>query len=50
MKNAEAITELLAAWQAGDEGAVDRLLPPMYEELRALAGAYLRWSTRPGCG
>jgi RNA polymerase sigma factor (TIGR02999 family) len=33
----EAITELLAAWRGGDRGAVDRLMPLVYEQLRALA-------------
>jgi RNA polymerase sigma factor (TIGR02999 family) len=31
------ITELLAAWREGDKGAVARLMPLVYEELRALA-------------
>jgi RNA polymerase sigma factor (TIGR02999 family) len=31
------ITELLAAWRGGDRGAIDRLMPLVYDELRALA-------------
>jgi len=34
--------ELLAAWQAGDHRALDALMPVVYEELRRLAGSYLR--------
>jgi len=33
----DAITELLAAWRAGDPGAAARLMPLVYDELRALA-------------
>jgi RNA polymerase sigma factor (TIGR02999 family) len=33
----EDITELLAAWRGGDRHAVDRLMPLVYDELRALA-------------
>jgi RNA polymerase sigma factor (TIGR02999 family) len=32
-----AITELLAAWRAGDPGAVDSLFPLVYRELRGIA-------------
>lgn len=32
-----AITELLAAWRAGDPGAVDALFPLVYRELRGIA-------------
>ncbi len=46
MKDAEAITELLAAWHPGDADAADRLLPAMYDELRALAGPYFRGERR----
>ena len=41
------IAELLWAWQEGDEGARDRLVPLVYEELRHLAHRYLR-RERPG--
>ena len=46
MQDAAAITDLLAAWQAGDAAAVDRVLPAMYDELRALAGSYFRGERR----
>lgn len=36
------ITELLLAWRRGDESAFDRLIPLVYDELRALAAGYLR--------
>lgn len=32
------VTELLAAWRAGDAGAVDALFPLVYAELRRIAG------------
>ena len=37
----EAVTELLARWQDGDKDALDRLIPLVYGELRAIAGRYL---------
>lgn len=40
-------TQLLHDLHAGDAGAADRLLPLVYDELRALAAAYLR-RERPG--
>jgi RNA polymerase sigma-70 factor (ECF subfamily) len=40
------ITDLLQALEAGAPGAVDRLIPLVYEELRLLASGYLR-SERP---
>lgn len=36
------ITRLLLAWREGDGGALDRLIPLVYDELRALAAGYLR--------
>jgi len=36
------VTELLAEWEAGDEEALKRLLPFIYNELRRLAHQYLR--------
>ena len=36
------VTEILGAWRAGDHGALDRLIPLVYDELRALAEGYLR--------
>jgi RNA polymerase sigma factor (TIGR02999 family) len=40
-------TGLLIAWGGGDEGARERMLPLVYDELRRLAAAYLR-RERPG--
>lgn len=36
------VTEKLAAWRAGDSQALDALMPVVYEELRRLAGSYMR--------
>jgi RNA polymerase sigma-70 factor, ECF subfamily len=36
------ITERLIAWGAGDRAALDQLLPVVYQELRRMAGNYLR--------
>ena len=36
------MTGLLSRWQQGDKSALDDMLPPLYDELRALARAYLR--------
>jgi RNA polymerase sigma-70 factor, ECF subfamily len=36
------ITERLIAWGAGDRAALDQLLPAVYQELRRIAGNYLR--------
>jgi RNA polymerase sigma factor (TIGR02999 family) len=41
------VTVLLRAWAEGDQGALERLTPAVYGELRRLAGAYLR-RERPG--
>ncbi|MGB8509211.1 MAG: sigma-70 family RNA polymerase sigma factor [Pyrinomonadaceae bacterium] len=38
----ENVTQLLAAYSRGDQQALDRLLPLVYDELRRLAGGYLR--------
>jgi RNA polymerase sigma factor (TIGR02999 family) len=38
----EAVTQLLLEWGAGDRDALDRLLPVVFDELRRLAGGYLR--------
>ena len=42
-----AATELLIAWGSGDDGARERMLPLVYDELRRLAAGYLR-RERPG--
>ncbi len=41
------ITEVLRAWEQGDDGALERLLPMVYTELRAIAAKHLR-SEPPG--
>ena len=38
----EDVTTLLRAWTGGDEKALDKFLPVLYEELRRTAGAYMR--------
>ena len=35
------VTELLLAWRAGDEGALSRLMPLVYNELHRLARRYM---------
>jgi len=42
-----SVTQHLQAWREGDENALDRLMPLIYDELRALADRYLR-SERAG--
>jgi RNA polymerase sigma factor (TIGR02999 family) len=39
---ATEVTRLIAAWRAGDDEALDRLVPLVYDELRALARHRLR--------
>ncbi len=41
------VSSLLRAWSDGDRGALDRLTPIVYEELRRLAQRYLK-GERPG--
>jgi RNA polymerase sigma factor (TIGR02999 family) len=43
----ESITQLLIEWRDGDEKALDRLIPLVYEELNRLAHRYMR-RERPG--
>jgi RNA polymerase sigma factor (TIGR02999 family) len=43
----ESVTQLLIKWNEGDEEALARLTPLVYEELRRQAAAYLR-QQRPG--
>jgi RNA polymerase sigma factor (TIGR02999 family) len=38
----EVVTELLAKWRAGDQEALDALVPLVYNELRKAAHRYLR--------
>ena len=37
----ESVTRLLVAWRDGSQQALDRLIPLVYQELRAIAGRYL---------
>ena len=41
------VTQLLLAWSAGDENALNELIPLVYEELRRLAKSHMR-RERPG--
>jgi len=47
MTSPHEITRLLADWSSGDRQALERLTPLVYDELRRLAGHYLR-RERPG--
>jgi RNA polymerase sigma factor (TIGR02999 family) len=47
MQSSEGITQLLNRWKSGDQTALDKLMPLVHNELRRLAGAYLR-RERPG--
>jgi|SRR5215470_17734365 len=40
------VTELLRQWNRGDQTALDKLLPVVYDELRSLAAGYLRKERR----
>ena len=42
MQRPEGITQLLLKWSEGDANALEKLMPLVYEELRRLAGNYLR--------
>ena len=42
MSAADQVTRLLLAWTNGEETALERLMPLLYEELRAMAESYLR--------
>jgi RNA polymerase sigma-70 factor (ECF subfamily) len=43
----DSVTELLIAWNRGDEAALGALMPLVFDELRVLAGIYLN-RERPG--
>jgi RNA polymerase sigma factor (TIGR02999 family) len=43
----DAVSRLLAEHRGGDQAALDRLVPIVYDELRAIAARYLR-AERPG--
>jgi RNA polymerase sigma-70 factor (ECF subfamily) len=38
----QEVTQLLLAWRGGDDEALDKLVPLVYEELRRLARLYMR--------
>lgn len=40
------VTQMLLEWRSGNQGALDRLMPLVYDELRRLAARYMR-SERP---
>lgn len=40
------VTELLRVWSAGDQSALDKLMPLVYDELRRLAHQYMRREKR----
>jgi RNA polymerase sigma-70 factor (ECF subfamily) len=44
---AQQLTQLLHAWSEGDQGALDKLMPVVYDELRRLARHYMA-DERPG--
>lgn len=46
MTHATEVTELLARWSAGDEAALEQLVPLVYEECRRLAARQLRGERR----
>jgi RNA polymerase sigma-70 factor, ECF subfamily len=45
---AERVTVLLRQWQAGDRGALDRLMPLVYNELHVIASRYMAHEWRKG--
>lgn len=42
MQSSEGITQLLIDWSKGDQAALEKLMPLVYDELRRLASNYLR--------
>lgn len=40
--NPQEVTQLLAAWRDGDRGALDKLMPLVYDELRRIASRYVK--------
>jgi RNA polymerase sigma factor (TIGR02999 family) len=46
MPQSNQVTRLLLDWSRGDRDALDQLMPLVYQELRKLAGSYLK-SERP---
>lgn len=46
-QTSQPVTQLLLQWRAGDQGALEALVPLVYQELRAVAHHYLQ-RERPG--
>src|SRR5690349_20806243 len=46
--SAESVTVLLRQWQAGDRGALDRLMPLVYSELHVIASRCMAREWRKG--
>jgi RNA polymerase sigma factor (TIGR02999 family) len=44
---ANPVTQLLQAWRNGDQNALNSLMPMVYDQLRSIAGRYLR-AENPG--
>lgn len=42
MESHEGVTQMLVDWSNGDQSALDKLMPVVYDELRRLASNYLR--------
>jgi RNA polymerase sigma factor (TIGR02999 family) len=42
MEDSDQVTALLSAWRDGDNGALERLIPIVYDELRRVAARYMR--------
>jgi RNA polymerase sigma factor (TIGR02999 family) len=42
----KSVTQLLIEWREGDETALDRLIPLVYDEMRRLARSYMRRERR----
>jgi RNA polymerase sigma-70 factor, ECF subfamily len=42
LRTPEGVTQLLLKWSNGDRAALDELMPLVYDELRRLAGGYLK--------
>jgi RNA polymerase sigma-70 factor, ECF subfamily len=38
----QEVTQLLTAWRDGDQEALDKLMPLVYDELRRIAGRYMK--------
>jgi RNA polymerase sigma factor (TIGR02999 family) len=47
MTGLQSVTRMLQDWRCGDEDALERLAPLVYDDLRAIAARHLR-SERPG--